>query len=68
MFQIIGKSDYIESSYELKTETEYELSIKLFGMKRLRISEICIFIGILRLSLWSMLNLWCCGLCAPIVW
>jgi len=68
MFQIIGKSDYIESSYELKTETEYELSVKLFGMKPLCTSEICIFIGVLQLSLWPMLNLGCCGMCNPIVW
>jgi len=63
MFHIIGKSDYIESSYELTTETNYELSVKLFGMKPLRISEIFIFIGVLLLSLWSMLNVWCCGMC-----
>jgi len=51
MFQIIDKSGYIESSYELTTETEYELPVKLFGMKPLHVSEIFIFIGVLLLSL-----------------
>jgi len=67
MFQIISKSDYIQSSYQLTTETEYD-SVKLFGMKPIRISEIFIFIGVLWLSLCSMLNLWWCRMCDPIFW
>jgi len=59
MFQIIGKSDYIESSYELKTETEYELSVKLFGMKPLRISEICMWSCALDCLCFSNLHAQC---------